>query len=76
MNNKKYKQWVSKDWTAYNIKDMSDAHIRNCIYMIVRSFTPEDNKDNKEMFNYDWTMKHGLKYIRSFSKELRKRRLV
>lgn len=43
--------------------------------MIVRSFNPEENKDNKPVYNYDWTIEHGEKYIQAFLKELQSRKL-
>ena len=75
MNNKKYVKWEAKDKTVYNIKDMSVPYIRNCISMIVRSFNPEDNKNNEDVFDYDWTVKYGKKYIYAFLIELKSRRL-
>lgn len=69
----KYTKWESRDGNVYNIKDMSDEHIINCISMFARSFNPKNKDNDKELFNHEKTMQHGVRYVNAFCKELRKR---
>lgn len=73
--NEQYRVWRSRDNKEQKLEDMTILYIKNCIAMIVRSYNPK-NAGGKDVFDYDWTCEHGIKYIKAFCKELKNRNIV
>lgn len=65
-----YTKWTSKNGSVCEIKDMSTKHIRNCMYMLIRSINKDFDNDGKDTFDNLWTEEHAQPYLDTFYYEL------